>query len=179
MATRAVAKTPTGIPTSHSSNTLHSGACAARRGWRREARGPGRAGKGRAGIVLEPRRSGVREPRSRGRLDYMDISTTRWGAGALEKKPKGRADARWDTRTDYIQLIYTVSTDSCATCHRYRDRTLHGDVVRASGAVERDGPFYGGRAARPWPDVMNPNRPRAFTSTGAEVEKAEDRHVHW
>ena len=102
MATRAVAKTPTGIPTSHSSNTLVT-AAAVRRPKRvapREARGA--RGKGNR---EEPRRSGGREPRSRGRLDYMDISTTRWGAGALEKKPKGRG--RWVTPMGRGRIIFS------------------------------------------------------------------------
>lgn len=112
VATRAVAKTPTGIPTSQCRQTHY-------RTQRRVRRPKSRGGAARRGARArgkgnreEPRRSGGREPRSRGRLDYMDISTTRWGAGALEKKPKGRGRSdvgyRWDADGLYLQLIYTV-----------------------------------------------------------------------
>ena len=92
-------------------------------------------------------------------------------------KPKGKikrngpGPGRFPLR---IQFIYSQQTVHVM----YRDHAPR-DVVRASGVVKAwssvTGLFTGGVR----PDVMNPRRARAFTSTGAEVEKAEDRHVHW
>lgn len=63
----------------------------------------------------------------------------------------------------------------------YRDHAPR-DVVRASGAVERNGPFYGGRAARRYessparelslPPVQRSKKPRTVTFIGeAEVAR--------